>query len=215
MKSGSSDKGKQVSPDDLGRITVAMPVSTRLTSNMVSQDPEAVAFLQSAGDDDFHVVNFACTFLDSTVAPFEEAWLQMALSTVTDAESGEPIAWSMKPEREADLVTSSYSVKLEGKLKLSTGEEPGVAVEVGDQTSHEIGFITAYNLMQSRPYWRFRRTPVRNIDGSYQLSLVVRRPRAKEVKGTLAVKATIRKKVAWFLPKREATDAPTLSFDIR
>jgi hypothetical protein len=125
-----------------GSVSVATPASTRVTDDMVKSDPEAAAFLQSEINCDFHLVNFSCTFVESAREPFEEA--QVGVSLTTPA-----IAWSMRPIRDTDIIEQSLSVKIEGKIKLVSGEEPGGGFEIRTGSSQQADFIAAFNLGQS------------------------------------------------------------------
>jgi hypothetical protein len=193
--------------NQFGRISVAIPASSLLDRAMLKDDPDAIAFMESSHNYSFHLLNLACTFVDSTKDRFDEAWVRVSLETPTGTETA--IAWSMRPLRETDLVENSYTFKLEPSLKFMTGEESGLALEVGRKDAHEAAFVTGYNLMQNTPYWHFRRTSMRTIDGSYGLALVVRSHRRARVQGTLSVKAQVRKTVAWFIREsRELADPP-------
>lgn len=206
---GKSPHGPQgLTLPGYGVVSVAAPASTRVTNDMVKSDPEAAAFLQSETSCDFHLVNFACTFVDSAREPFEEA--QVGVSLTTPA-----IAWSMRPIRDTDLIEQSLSVKIDGKIKLVSGEEPGGGLEVGRKSSQQADFIAAFNLGQSIVFWKLRRTPVRHINGSYPLSLVVRRPTDTVVTVAVSVNALVRKTRAWFFQSTDQTESQAVSIVLK
>jgi hypothetical protein len=197
------------------RFTISTPQVLALTPERLQDDPEAAAFMRAAGSVAFDVVSLSCTFYSNEKEPFEEAWVGVRLHTKENRQDA-PIAWSMKPMHDSDLIEESGTIKVEAGLKLFNDVEPTLGLEIGDKRQRQQNFVTAFGLQQSEPYWYFRKTSQRDLEGSYRLTLVVRRSKKTPTTGMVSAKATVRKTAALvFTYKSSFEPAPSLSFTLR
>lgn len=179
---------KSVAPELPPRLTLGQPVVIELTKKLLEKDPEAAASLQQHKDQVFHLVRLACTFHPAAGRRFTEAWLR-----VQCAPAPETIAWSMLPQRDADIDESSMKVQLGFDLKLlGIGLKPGV--EESRSTKRVRPFIDARNLQQSDPQWQFKPTDARELEGSFPLALVLRSPRKGRCAGAISFRCVVERK---------------------
>ena len=198
------------------RFTIGLPQVLGLTPESLKDDPEAAAFMETVSTVTFDLVTLSCTFYPSNNESFEEAWLGVQLHSEGSSPPGVPIAWSMKPLHDSDLVEESGTIKLEAGLKFLNAVEPKLGVEFGDKVQRHESFLTAFGLQQSQPYWYFHKTSQRQLEGSYRLALVIRRDRSTTASGGISAKATVRKTAALiFTYKTSVEPSSLLSFDLR
>jgi len=190
------------------RFSIGVPQILALTSEYLKDDPQAAASLSGDGSAAFDLVSLSCTFHLSKREPFDEAWVGVELQGKGDRQ-GTPIAWSMKPLHDLDAIDESGTVKLEAGLKLFSAVEPKLGIEFGDKGQRHEGFITAFGLQQTKPYWYFRKTSQRELEGSYRMALVIRRPKKMLVTGKISAKATVRKTAALVFTYAASIDAPS------
>jgi hypothetical protein len=197
------------------RFTIGVPQVLGLTPESLKDDPEAAKFIEAVSTVTFDLVALSCTFYPSKNESFHEAWLGVQLQSEGN-RSSVPIAWSMKPLHDSDLVEESGTIKLEAGLKFFNSVEPKLGVEFGDKAQRHENFLTAFGLQQSQPYWYFQKTSQRELEGSYRLALVIRRNKSVKASGTISAKATVRKSAALiFTYKTSVEPASPLSFALR
>jgi hypothetical protein len=195
---GDTRKVKSSSPQFLpsilsNRLSLGFPLAVRLNQERIADDGEASEIIRSDRDHLFSLITVSCTFHPSEEAPFQKAWLRVMLRDT--AGSGDaPIAWSMKPLDETDVIEDSTSLKLEAGTKLLHSLEPRLTLEGGQKTARKESLIRAFGLQESEPYWLFQKTASRDLMGAFRLILVVRRSRLSNVYGRLDVKATVKQR---------------------
>lgn len=189
------------------RLTVAAPMIASVTPELLKDDPEGLVFLQSSHGFSFNIVSLAATFYGDERDPFEEVWLALTLRREDNLAEPAPIAWSMKPLHDGDVVETSSSLKFDPGFKFGI-MEPTIGGEIATKVSRHDPFLTAYGLQQSQPSWHFRRTEARNIEGSFRLYLVVKKPCECSTIGRVAVRATVRKSAVLISYRSELRDTP-------
>ena len=198
------------------RFTVGVPQVLALTPQSLKDDPEAAASIELLSTTTFNLVTLSCTFYPSKKEPFEEAWLGVQLDSKASNPRAVPIAWSMKPLHDSDLVEEAGTIKLEAGLKFFDAVEPKLGFELGDKVQRHENFLTAYGLQQSLPYWNFRATSQRQLEGSFRLALVIRKDKASAASGRISAKATVRKTAALIFTYTASVEpSSSLAFDLQ
>jgi hypothetical protein len=174
---------------DPPRITLGQPVVIALTKDLLLGDPEALASLDAQPDQVFHLLRLACTFHPREGEPINQAFFRVQCQP-----AGKAIAWSMLPQQKADIDKTSTKYKVGGDLKLK-GLVPTIGVSAGGEkttTGRQVWpYVQAKNLQQSDPAWQFKRTPGREVSGSYPLGLVVRSPAKGPASGTISLRCEV------------------------
>jgi hypothetical protein len=195
-----------------GRLSIGVPNSFVITTDLVASDALLKGFLESNGKEFvFYVTSLACTFQPGDDESFARAWLNLQLARTGQlADKGQAIAWSMQPVRLEESFKTSTTVKLGVDLKF-VEVSPEV---ITDGVQKEI-MIQAFNEGQSDPYWQFTKTPHSPLEGSYRLALVVRTLAGSKTHGSIRVKADVlRRKFGLFTYKADFSGAPKMDFEL-
>ncbi|MCX4545714.1 hypothetical protein [Streptomyces sp. NBC_01565] len=128
-------------------------------------------------------VNFAVDRDDLVL----DATVGVILRNDSPTSPGAPLARTLEPMRLAGPVTRSSTVAVTAKLGI-------VEPQVTRQTTGSGGdpLLVADGLGSSEPVWFFRRTGRQNLEGSYQLMMVVEVPPAARASAMLALAASVR-----------------------
>lgn len=174
-----------------GRLLLGRPVRVRLTAER-ARDPALQTFIEGhAGRHDFTLVHLGCTFRPAEDEPFARASLQVRLSRANGSDGGsEPIAWSMWPLRESEVLDDSTTTEIGAEAKVFTAKvQRTVAVKRRDV------WLEALGELRSDPGWEFTRTPRIPISGSYRLILVVMSDAGAAFGGQVDVTASVERRL--------------------
>jgi hypothetical protein len=182
-------KGGKAPPTDPplpGRLLLGRPVSVRLTTKS-AQDPTLRTFLEGhAGRSEFTLVHLGCSFRHADDEPFARASLQVRLTRADGGDGSEPIAWSMWPLRESEVLDDSTTAEIGADAKVFSAKvQRTITVKRGDV------WLEGFGELQSDPGWEFTRTPRIPISGSYRLILVVMSDAGAPFGGQIDVTATV------------------------
>jgi hypothetical protein len=188
-----------------GPISLGGPDWVELTEASLQDEPEAAEFVRSQSEARFFRLEMAVTFAPQAGEPIDTFWVTTELRRANGVGDPEPIAWSMKPDRVVDEVTTDAKVSFGPQLEiLNLGFELGTS-----RVRKEIALETRY-LRQSTPQWIVRKTGSSSITGSQLFVLVARLPRSEPVEGEIRMNAIVyRKRFGLFrhrvrLPDRNA-----------
>lgn len=188
------------------RLSIGTPASAKLTPDVLREDSETAAFVKNSGSEfAFDLVAFSCTFHPSDKEPFEAAWLGVTLAAVGKKEP-HAIALGMKPLHDGDLIEKSNAIKFEAGLTLFGEVGPKIAIESAEKYNKGESFLVGFGLGGPKPYWSFKKTLTRKVEGSYRLVLVVRRAKSAPTVGTILAEGRVRQK-ALLIPYRTAVKA--------
>lgn len=188
------------------RVSVGGPVYRRVTVD-TADDAELRYFLDhEAADSDFYALHLTCTLRPDADEPFIEALIELEL--VGDGFGRAPIAWSMQPDRLADVVEVTRTVSLGPTLKLQ-GFGADMKAERKQAAKRQQVFLEAMYELESTPSWGMYRTDAIELRGLYRFHLVVRAPKDSIVTGTTSVEAKVRRRRFGVVPYRAGlTDVP-------
>jgi hypothetical protein len=196
-----------------GRVTLGVPAVVRLSAALVKDDGVTAEFRRQLKDDAFYFVQLACTFHRNERTPFAEAWLRVNLRPESSAPSPGAIAWSMRPERVEDTQEITNSVELSSQFKLMPISQK---LKMGDKVKTAVRRVqvAANGLMESTPYWHFRRIDASELEGAMQMGLVVKAPRSVPVSANIELRAMVVHHLLGLIPYQAAifTDRQSLQF---
>lgn len=171
-----------------GPISLGGPDWVELTDAFLKEDLPAAEFVRSRPDARFFRLEMAVTFAPQDGEPIDTFWMTTQLRHQSGGEP-EPIAWSMKPDRVEDEVTTDAKISFGPQLEiLNLGFELGTS-----RVRKEIALETRY-LRQSKPQWIVRKTGSSSITGSQLFVLVARLPRGVAVEGEIDMNAIVFRK---------------------
>jgi hypothetical protein len=200
-----------------GWMSLGEPVSIPITSESVGDDEELRQVVEAEAEKfKYHLVYLACTFRPYDDEPFLRAYLQVQLAHTNGKREPRPIAWSMRPLRLEDAVELSRTVKLEAKLPLVPQVfSAGTGAEITEKSTVRDVFLEAMNEREPNPTWEFYRTDRAEIRGVQRLYLVTRSPKDIVAQGTVALSATIQRRLLGIVPYHATfPDAPYRSFQL-
>lgn len=188
-------------PELQGWLSLGVPIVSQVDASGASD---------SSAYDYFHVL-LAASFRPQEDAPFDRVWTQVELTPRT---TGEAIAWSMYPMKEATAVEVTRKVGLDASVSLH-----GATGKIGSETEHSYNsenvFLLAYNLQASNPVWEFSATESQPVRGAHSLHLIVRRSKNVPVVGRVSVTATVSyKRLGIFTVRSKVAALPELQFSI-
>jgi len=194
---------------------LAEPAVLALTPELIGDDPPLRAYVEQHSEKyRFDWVGFTCGFSGSEAGSIERAWLWVRLES--DGQGPElPTALSMAPFRMSDKVKETFGLSFEvginaGILTIGTG------IESGEEVEKEHLFIAASGLSKPNSRWEFFRTAVRNLEGMFRLSMVVRSDRLLVPRGKVELTAEVLRRRYGIFENRSALDQPTfLTFTAR
>lgn len=192
-------------PPLAGRIFLGGPYARQVTSDFVADDPGLSAYVDSESSHHaYHIVYMNLSFAARPVTPrLASATLSMKLSATV--RTPEPIALSMSPRRMSDTTEVQRVFRLGPQLTLA--DVDASLGEIGKTTSRKEDevFLQAMRLLRSDPAWEFRRTRTRDIEGSYDLVMIVRAARNAATGITCTVTASTKAHLRrWY--RRELLD---------
>jgi hypothetical protein len=202
------DRSASGEPPSSPRLSLGQPMVIELSRGLLKGDREAIASLNQHADHVFHLVRLACTFDPAGGSRFTEAWLELRC-----LPSEGPMAWSMQPQRDADLDETSNKIKVGAGLKL-LGVSVNTGADQGSTIKHIRPFIDALHLHESKPCWHFKATEARELEGSFILAVVLRSSNRVPCSGTIAFRGTVERKrfmVFTFATPAQAPQALTLT----
>ena len=147
----------------------------------------------------YHYLRLGCSFRNGRGERFTGAELSVRL-TRSDPGDEQPAAWSMTPLTLLDGDDRTDTLTVGADLKFVKGEK-------ARQTKATQGtLVRAYGLLTANPAWRFTPTRIRDLEGSFQLGLIVRSPVESRLGGDVALNVVVEK------PRRLA---PVLSATVK
>jgi len=162
-------RSRRVDPDSLPtRIQFGGPLATPLLVSDVQNDPDLVAFMRNAKAS-WQLVHSGVTFqTGSGDRELETGDVQLHL------RGADAVAWSLLPELASTPIETAASFSFAPNLTLAGwGGSLGDAGKTATQQGQE-PYLRADGLMGSDPAWRFKRTDMVTLDGTYRLVMVVR-----------------------------------------
>lgn len=171
-----------------------------ITDADLAKDADLRTFIErESGTSRFYKVLIACSFHADRDEPFEEAWLKVDLERTDGVEGTGPIAWSMDPLKEITRMEVGRTFSLKGELKFGVG-----GLEAGGEENRkldlELTHVAAYGILQSNPFWEFRRTTTCAIERTYELAMIVRVPRHVQARARISMQANVRRKRFGLIP---------------
>lgn len=195
---GAEARLRRVDLDSLPtRVQFGGPIATPLLVKDVRDDADLVAFMRDEKAS-WQLVHSGVTFrTDRHDRRLETAEVQLEL------RGADVVAWSLLPEAASTPIQTGASFTFAPKLKLKAAEVSGPAAEQHVEQQGQENYLRADGLLSSRPAWRFTRTDMVALDGTYRLVMVVRAP----VGVTAQLAVTLGGSVRPMLPFRVFKDA--------
>jgi hypothetical protein len=196
-----------------GRVTLGAPAVIALSATLAKGDHITKDFQRQLTDSQFFLMQLACTFHHNDSAPFSEAWLHVRLRPESSKRTTGAIAWSMRPERTEDIQEVTDDVSLSAKFEvMSIGQKFQAGSKV--KTSVRRVQVAAHGLLESAPYWHFRRTDASNLEGAVRLGMVVKAARDAKVSARIDLHAKLIHHLLGLIPYRASvyTDPKGLQF---
>jgi hypothetical protein len=198
-------------------VSLGVPQSFELTPGKVAPDDELKNFLNNeSATTRFDLVRFICSFTPTNASRVVEAWFQISLSHLANDGPGQPIAWSMAPQKLTEKTQVTRTVKIGGSLKLfDAGIDTGGVVVTNGVI--EKPFLIARKEASSTPEWYFKELENVRLDGNYELTMVVKNPGKARVTGKIELLANIREVRYGIFPmsfKASLENSPAASFTL-
>ncbi len=198
-----------LAPVNPAGFSLSDPQSIPLDDKLVGADFELAAFWKTQRKQfEFDYVTFRCDFAPAEGAPIERAWIEVKLQGPNQAGSG-AIVWSMSPFLAEDLGKATYSGKIGADYQL-------FKTEIGTTLEKPVKnwFVRARGEQQPQASWEFRDNGSSRVEGTYRMSLVVRRRRGEPVNGSLDVGMVIAKRTFLFFKEREEKEGNPTVFSL-
>jgi hypothetical protein len=182
------------------RVQFGGPIATPLLVKDVQDDADLVAFMRDEKAR-WQLVHSGVTFrTERHDRRLETANVQLQLS------GADVVAWSLLPEAASTPIQTGTSFTFAPKLKLKAVEVSGPSFEGHEEQQGQDPYLRADGLLSAQPAWRFMRTDMVALDGTYRLVMVVRAP----VGVTAQLAVTLGGSVRPMLPFRPFKDAVQL-----
>ncbi len=147
---------------------------------------------------EFYQVRLACSFIAGAGCRFHDARFALDLHTIpanpnpsAQAITDYAIAYDLFPLKVEDEYKVSIKRGITPQLSLTSSPSlPAISLFQYEGTEEYItykGHIEAFDLQGTHPAWSFARTPTHEIAGSYELFLLIRKPKGSLVKATLSL----------------------------
>jgi len=137
---------------------------------------------------DFYQVNLVCTFQPARGCRFSNAQFALTLRTLSSVipAPGDAIAYDLIPDKVEDQMQVSVKLSLDMGPKLTTQPisaelSAGVSAERTKEYVRYFARVQSYILDGTNPAWKFERTNSHELDGSYSLFMLVRKPKGTQV----------------------------------
>jgi hypothetical protein len=205
-------RARGADPDSLPtRIQFGGPIATPLLAKDVQDNPDLVAFMRDEKDG-WQLVHSGVTFeMGGGDRELETADVQLQLS------GGKAIAWSLLPEVASTPIQRTVSYTFAPQLKLAAVEASGGSVSGSEVQSGQTPYLRAKGLLGSQPAWRFERTDMMSLDGTFRLVMVVRASLGVTAKLAVTLGGSVRPPLL-FRPVRKAVQlrpAPGPTIELR
>jgi hypothetical protein len=174
-------------------IEITTPMVTALTTQLAAADAGLAAFWKAeSGRFHYDYVTFRATFMPLERAQFERAWIEVQLSAQRGREA--PIAYSLAPDRIADVTQLTHKAKVGARLQFLSGE---MGAEEGKEAREYV--LRAWREHTASPYWELSRTDTTPLVGTFPLHLIVRSPVESRATGCISVRAVIERRTLWMV----------------
>jgi hypothetical protein len=194
------------------RLYVGVPLLQPLNPGTLEE--EAAPFLQARPGSRFHLLTINADFVHDEERPFVSAWVNVTLRCAAPDAAQQPVAWSMRPRNESEVVAVSRKVTVGPGLKLTV---PGISAELSPAVStetqetfsrHDVS-LEALGEGGSDPRWNFYATASGPVRGTRVLSLVIDIPADAHGTASIDMGATIRaRRLKVFRYAADLTDIP-------
>lgn len=193
------------------QVQLAEPLVRPITLDSVVNDPDLVEFLKGeAGKFTYYRVHLGCSFQPDQGDSFEQATFEVTLIRTDGVPKPLPIAWSMLPQRDVDIVKETQSIKLTSSLQLI-----GVEIANGSEIPVQQEFVVPFGQQTSTPHWEFYETESRRIFGFYPCTLIVRAPHGVTAQGSVGLSTVVRRMaLRLFSYRAVGPGGPPLSFTL-
>ena len=174
------------------QIELGYPTCLPITQDEIERVPKLRNAMSDGEKWEFRLLRITPTFHDDRRSPFSEAYVHVALETPGQKWSGEeiPTAWWMEPGRVTGRIHHSRGFKIS-----PSGSHVGGDVNFGTDFDKSEPFILAYGTQCPSAYWKFAKTREYEIQGSHELTMVIRMPRNCRVQAFVEASAiTVRRR---------------------
>jgi hypothetical protein len=173
------------------KFTIGEPLSRKLEP----ADQEVTAEIKAQLDKfDFYLVQLACSFQPAEGCRFHIATFEINLEANPSPPT--PLAYDLQPDKVEDELKVNRKFALDPNFKLKILQQEiglsGVPIKA-ELTKEYVTYtsrIVASGLQTSQASWQFARTKAREINGSYRLLMVVRKPKGSKVTGQMSLTAS-------------------------
>jgi predicted transport protein len=172
-------------------ISLGEPIGVQIDETYAKNDEILALLLRNEQPRSRYVLfRFVVNIADSeTARKADRLWLNVTLGDVDAPPGRRPIAYSMDPDIEVELVASKgRKVSFGGDLKLVHAD-----VELNRSADTHAIRAQANRKQTSTPNWMLQPTPVRPFAGDYTLTLISRGPDESRTQATAALQAHFRK----------------------
>jgi hypothetical protein len=162
-------RGRRVDPDSLPtRIQLGGPLATPLLVSDVKDNPDLVTFMRDE-EASWQLVHSGVTFQTGPGdRELETGDVRLHL------RGADAVAWSLLPELASTPIQTTESFTFAPRLKLAAVEASLGEIEKSKTQQGQTPYLRADGLLSSDPVWRFKRTDMVTLDGTYRLVMVVR-----------------------------------------
>ncbi len=194
----SVDMDKKLAALREAEVGVDIPVPLSISTQT---DSELLKYLTSPAMSGwiYHYLRLGCSFKKGKGERFTGADLSVQLRR-SDPGDEHPAAWSMTPLTMLDGDERTDTLTVGADLKFIKGEASRQA------KARQGTLVRAYGLLTADPAWRFTATRIRDLEGSFELGLIVRSPVESRLGGEVALNVVVEK------PRRLA---PVLSATVK
>ncbi|HEX2909592.1 MAG TPA: hypothetical protein VH186_02210 [Chloroflexia bacterium] len=173
------------------KFIIGEPISRKLEPEAQEITPDIKAQLDNY---DFYLVQLACSFLPADGCRFHTANFEIDLQS--EPASPASIAYDQQPDKVEDELKVNNKFTLDPNLKIKVLQmDIGLSgvpfkAELSREYVAYTSRVTATGLQTSQPGWKFSRSKSHDINGSYRLLLIVRKPKGTKVTGRMSLSAS-------------------------
>jgi hypothetical protein len=191
------ESGQSGLRDEEKRLYVGLPLLRRLDPSTLGED--AKPFLLARPRSRFHLLTIYAHFVHDEQRPFVSGWVNVTLRCTAPDAREQPVAWSMRPQNESEVVAVSREVTVGPSLRLTI---PSISAELNPAVSkktqetfnrHDVS-MEALGEGRSDPRWNLYATDSSPIRGTHALSLVIDIPANEHGSAFIDMGATIRER---------------------
>jgi hypothetical protein len=187
-------------------IELGQATAVRLTSKMADDKELANYIAAEKGKFHYDYVRLGCSFYPSGGERFDQAWLEVELTTVSPDSA---IAWSMIPDNANDPVQYTSTAKIGANLKFLSSE-----MQEQEQFSKKLYSIRGYREGSAKPFWEMKRTDLADLDGLFRFHLVVRSPHGQITTGSVKLSTMIGTRKYLVFHSQRRANAPLQEFHL-